>query len=317
MNTKTLIKQPIFLVGAERSGTTLLRLMLDNHPQLAWCYEFEYAVDLMPDDPQSLDLETYYQWLETHRTFQATGFTIDPSLNYSLLVNSFLWQKCHNEQKLIVGATVHRHFDKLLQIWSDARFIHIVRDGRDVARSCIGMGWAGNVWTGVERWLEAETLWAELEQQLPANRKINLTYEELIIDPVATLKQICNFIGIEYDAAMLNYPQISTYDVPDPSLIGQWQRKMSNYEIQLVESRIADMLIARGYKLSELPLLKVNFLKRQQLKLQDRWSRIQFRINLYSLPLLLSDFVSRKLQLQQWQKSIQLKLNTIDNAQLK
>ncbi|MGL5077751.1 MAG: sulfotransferase, partial [Waterburya sp.] len=45
MDTKhPLIKQPIFLVGAERSGTTLLRLMLDNHPQLAWCYEFEYAV---------------------------------------------------------------------------------------------------------------------------------------------------------------------------------------------------------------------------------------------------------------------------------
>jgi hypothetical protein len=318
MNTKhTLIKQPIFLVGAERSGTTLLRLMLDNHPQLAWCYEFEYAVDLMPGDPQSLDLETYYQWLETHRTFQATGFTIDPSLDYPLLVNSFLWQKCHNEQKLIVGATVHRHFDKLLKIWPDARFIHIVRDGRDVARSCIGMGWAGNVWTGIERWLEAETLLAEIEQQLPSDRKMNLTYEELIIDPVAALKQICNFIAIEYDAAMLNYPQTSTYDVPNPSLIGQWQRKMSDHEIQLVESRIADMLVARGYQLSGLPRLPVNFLMRQQLKLQDWWSRVQFRINLYSLPLFLLDYFSRRLQLQKWQKAIQLKLNAIDNAQLK
>jgi hypothetical protein len=318
MNTKhTLIKQPIFLVGAERSGTTLLRLMLDNHPQLAWCYEFEYAVDLMPGDPQSLDLETYYQWLETHRTFQATGFTIDPSLDYPLLVNSFLWQKCHNEQKLIVGATVHRHFDKLLKIWPDARFIHIVRDGRDVARSCIGMGWAGNVWTGIERWLEAETLLAEIEQQLPSDRKMNLTYEELIIDPVAALKQICNFIAIEYDAAMLNYPQTSTYDVPNPSLIGQWQRKMSDHEIQLVESRIADMLVARGYQLSGLPRLPVNFLMRQQLKLQDWWSSVQFRINLYSLPLFLLDYFSRRLQLQKWQKAIQLKLNAIDNAQLK
>ncbi|MGL5075231.1 MAG: sulfotransferase family protein, partial [Waterburya sp.] len=142
-------------------------------------------------------------------------------------------------------------------------------------------------------------------------------YEQLIVDPVETLKQICNFIGIEYDAAMLNYPQTTTYNFPNPNLIGQWQRKMSDHEIQLVESRIADILVAHGYQLSGLPLLKVNSLMRQQLKLQDWWSRVQFRINLYSLPLFLSDYFSRHLQLQQWQQSIRLQLNAIDDAQLK
>jgi hypothetical protein len=318
MNIKhTLIKQPIFLVGAERSGTTLLRLMLDHHPQLGWCYEFEYAVDLIPDGHKWSELQTYYKWLETHRTFQATGFDIDPALDYPSLINSFLGQKLHQDQKLIVGATVHRRFDKLLRIWPDARFIHIVRDGRGVARSCIDMGWAGNVWTGTEGWLEAETLWTGIEQQLSPNHKTNLTYEKLIVDPVETLKQICDFIGIEYDAAMLNYPQTTTYNFPDPSFIGQWQRKMSDHEIQLVESRIADMLIAHDYELSGLPLLKVNSLMRQQLKLQDWWSNVQFRINLYSLPLFLSDYFSRYLRLHQWQQSIRLKLNAIDNAQLK
>jgi hypothetical protein len=318
MNIKhTLIKQPIFLVGAERSGTTLLRLMLDNHPELAWCYEFEYAVDLIPDDDQWSELETYYQWLETHRTFQATSFTIDSTLDYPSLVNSFLQQKCHQAQKLIVGATVHRHFDKLLRIWPDARFIHIVRDGRDVARSCISMGWAGNVWIGIERWIEAETLWTELEKQLPSNRRINLTYEELIVDPVKTLKHICDFIGIEYDQAMLNYPQTTTYSFPDASLIGQWERKMSKHEIQLVESRIANLLVSRGYKLSGLPQLTVNSVLQRWLKLQDWWSRFQFRINRYSLPLFLSDYLSRHLRFEQWQKSVQLQLNAIDNAHLK
>ncbi|MEL7520985.1 MAG: sulfotransferase, partial [Cyanobacteria bacterium J06553_1] len=43
------VAQPIFLVGAERSGTTLLRIMLDHHPQQAWCHEFEYAVDLLDE----------------------------------------------------------------------------------------------------------------------------------------------------------------------------------------------------------------------------------------------------------------------------
>ncbi|MGL4881448.1 MAG: sulfotransferase family protein, partial [Waterburya sp.] len=121
----------------------------------------------------------------------------------------------------------------------------------------------------------------------------------------------------EYDAAMLNYPQTTTYNFPNPNLIEQWQSKMSDHEIQLVESRIADMLVARGYQLSGLPLLKVNSLMRQQLKLQDWWSRVQFRINLYSLPLFLSDYFSRHLHLHQWQQSIKLQLNAIDDAQLK
>jgi|GEM_PF-5624238 len=45
-----MISEPIFLVGSERSGTTVLRLMLAHHPQIAWCQEFEYAVDRVSDD---------------------------------------------------------------------------------------------------------------------------------------------------------------------------------------------------------------------------------------------------------------------------
>lgn len=44
------ISKPVFLVGAERSGTTVLRLMLDHHPQIAFNNEFEYAVDLVSDE---------------------------------------------------------------------------------------------------------------------------------------------------------------------------------------------------------------------------------------------------------------------------
>lgn len=66
------ISQPIFSIGAERSGTTLLRLMLDSHSQLSWCYEFEYAVDLISDEGSS-SLKDRYKWLATHRIFQATN----------------------------------------------------------------------------------------------------------------------------------------------------------------------------------------------------------------------------------------------------
>lgn len=307
---------PIFLVGAERSGTTLLRLMLNSHSKLAWCNEFEYAVDLISPEGWP-ELDTYYQWLETHRIFQATNFEIDPTLNYPQLIESFLIQKRTRDRKPLVGATVHRHFNRLLKLWSDAKFIHIVRDGRDVARSCIGMGWAGNVWTGIERWIEAENLWAVLSQSLPGDRQINVTYESLITNPKSVLEDICNFLNISFESQMLSYDKTTSYDLPDAKFMYQWKRKLSNREIQLIESKIGNMLLEKNYELSNLPSIEVTPAMVQKLKLQDWLKRVQFRIDRFGFPLFFADSLSRRLQLNSWQKNIRLKMNDIEELYLK
>ncbi|NET34050.1 MAG: sulfotransferase [Cyanothece sp. SIO1E1] len=317
MTVSVSLAEPIFLVGAERSGTTVLRLMLDHHPELAWCNEFEYAVDQISDSNNWPNLNHYLDWLETHRIFQSTGFEIDQCLNYPQLVNSFLCQKRDRAEKPLIGATVHRHFDRVLRIWPNARFIHIVRDGRDVARSCIGMGWAGNVWTGIERWIEAECLWDHLCQQVPTERRIELTYEALIAEPVETLTRLCAFIGIPYQSAMMSYSRTTTYDFPDARFIGRWKHQLSDHEIQLVESRIADKLLKHGYELSGLPALKVTPAMRQRIKWQDWWARAQFRWRRNGLPLFLSSYLSRRLGIKAWQKHVQLKINVIETGYLK
>lgn len=56
-----MINQPIFLDGAERSGTTVIRLMLAHHPKLAWCNEFEYAADRISESGDWPNLDEYYQ----------------------------------------------------------------------------------------------------------------------------------------------------------------------------------------------------------------------------------------------------------------
>ena len=143
-----MIGSPVFLVAAERSGTTMLRLMLSTIRRSPGAAT-GYAVNLMPESGGWPDLAAYREFLLTNRIFRlGHGFEIDPNLSYPELVNSFLEQLQRRTGKPIVGALVHRHFDRLLRIWPDARFIHLIRDGRDVARSCIGMGWAGSVWTG-------------------------------------------------------------------------------------------------------------------------------------------------------------------------
>lgn len=311
-----LISQPIFLVGAERSGTTLLRLMLDHHPHISFYSEFEYAVDLIKDGNYP-NLNQYYEFLETDRIFQTSGFTIDNKLNYPQLVDSFLRQKRQRDGKTIIGATVHRHFDRLLAIWPNARFIHILRDARDVARSCIGMNWAGNVWTGVERWLEAEQLWVQLQQQLTSQQYIQVRYESLITEPVANLTTLCEFMGKSYDGAMLSYPETTTYSLPKASLLAQWRNKLSEREIQLIEARVGDMLEERGYELSGLPSLKISPIEQQKLRMHNRWSVVQRRIRTYGLPLVLSSYFSRRLGIKLWEKQAQLRFNAIDMNSLR
>ncbi|MBT9317471.1 sulfotransferase family protein [Leptothoe spongobia] len=310
------ISQPYFLVGAERSGTTLLRLMLNYHPKVTWCNEFEYAVDRIGQDGWP-NLNKYYDWLETHRIFQDSHFEIDTSLTYPQLVNSFLYQRLIRDDKSIVGATVHRHFERLPKIWPNARYIHIIRDGRDVARSCIGMGWAGNVWCGVERWISAEKIWEEFSQQLAPEQKLEVVYEDLIVNYVDTLKRICSFLGVEYDSVMLDYVHSSDYSLPEPALIQQWKKKQTERQVQLVEYRIADMLVDRNYELSGLPAIKVNSWEKFTLNLHSWWVRQNARHKKLGTTLLLSDYTARKLGLISWQKQNTLRINDIQRRGMK
>jgi len=310
------IKTPIFLVGAERSGTTLLRLMLDHHPQIAFHHEFEFAVDQIDDKGNFPKLEDYYDYLAYHRIFLSSQLTIDHQLDYPALVNNFLQQKQLQANKPMIGATIHHHFDKLILIWPQAKFIHLIRDGRDVARSNIVMGWAGNMFTGTDRWIEAEKLWQKLSDQLLPEQQITIYYEQLIQDSKATLLKICQFIGVEFDEKIYDYAKQSTYELPDPKILERW-RRFKPIDLQLAESKIADLLIRWHYPLSGLPILPITPQLRWRMYLHNRWQGILFRIKRYSISLYAQDVLSRRLGFKNWQKQVRIRLNECDKKFLK
>ncbi|HKM55942.1 MAG TPA: sulfotransferase [Isosphaeraceae bacterium] len=315
--TTGLVTKPFFLVGSERSGTTLTRLMFDHHPLIAFFFEFEYAVDMMPESEGWPDLREYYEFLRPDRIFQAANVVIDEKLDYPHLVDSFLRRKRDRDNKPLVGATVHRHFDRLLRIWPDARFIHIVRDGRDVARSVIEMGWAGNMYTAVEGWIEAEMLWSRLCRDLPADRWTEIRYEALVSRPEATLTRVCEFLGVPYDPAMLDYHKYTTYGPPSPKASGQWKFKLSPDEIRLAEARIRDMLTERDYELSGHSPLEVSPAMARWLRLHNRCCRAMFRRRRYGLGLFLAQWVTRRFGPRSWQLRVQERINVIDTKYLK
>jgi hypothetical protein len=308
---------PCFLVGAERSGTTLLRLALNAHPRLAWVREFEYAVDLIGRDGTYPAVESYAAWLDTHRIFQSSDFEIRRHLAYPDVLRDFLGQQRAREGKPMVGATVHRHFDRLLRIWPDASFIHLVRDPRDVARSVVNMGWAGNTWTGIEGWLEAEQIWERMKVVVPADRRCEVRYEDFARWPKAELRRVSAFLGVSYDARMLEFPRFSTYRSPDPALIEQWRHKASKREIAWVEKRATEQMEALGYEHSGSRPARVGRLTRTALRLHDYWKRVSFRLRRNGLGLSLQDWFSRRFGLHAWQQSLRLRINSIEAEHLK
>ncbi|MCA9196481.1 MAG: sulfotransferase [Planctomycetales bacterium] len=308
--------EPCFLVGAERSGTTLFRLMLDHHPDLAFHSEFEFAVDLL-EDGRFPDMDAYHAFLETDRVFQLTGHDVDQSLAYPELVHSFLEQKRLKDGKTMVGATVHRHFDRLLSIWPHARFIHILRDPRDVARSNLKMGWSGNVYFGVDRWIEAEETWERLKSTLDSDRYMEVRYLDLVTNTEGVLREACQFLGVEFSEQMFEYADSSTYDLPDARALRQWEKKLSANEVRWIEAKAQDMMQRRGFSVTTESPQKVGVLESLYLRIHDFVILKRARVQRFGFLNLAGHFVTRRLGLVGLEKRIKLRMNEVQNQQIK
>ncbi len=318
LNTMTnLIDEPVFLVGSERSGTTLLRLMLDHHPELALNLESEYMVTGIADDGTFPDMAAYREFLASSRVFGHSHFAIDDRLGFKELLNDFLNQKRLRDGKSRVGATVHYQFRKLGLVWLDAKYIYLYRDGRDVANSVMKMGWAGNLYCAADAWLEAETEWEELKRSLADERWLEVRFEQLTADPRHELQRVCRFLGVSYSERMFDYVHRSSYQMPDSSMNYQWKAKLKDSDIQLLEAKLGEALQQRGYGLSGLQPIAVGGCRRTLLKLDSRCRTYLFRLRRYGLLLSLGETLSRRLGFNDSHKRLVRAISAIDDAYLR
>ena len=309
MSRSSFLSDPFFVVGAERSGSTVLRLMLDHHPQISCPHEYDFAIAFMGADGRLPEVEAYRLFLQQNGVFRRSGFEIDPSLDYLELQRSFLEQR--RRGRPIVGGTVHLHFSRLLRIWPSARMIHLVRDPRAVALSVVERGWAGNAWAGSARWVEAEREWDLVCHEVPPDRRIEVRYEDLLRDPPSELARICAFLGVRYDAAMLRYPENSTYTAPDPGLVERWRSVLSPRDQGLVDARAAPWLERRGYEWSECPMVEPSAWGRARLRLQDRLGRARFATRRLGPGLYFEYWLARRLGLDRWRGRVEERVRTV------
>ncbi|GAB6139452.1 hypothetical protein JCM14076_01810 [Methylosoma difficile] len=304
-----------FLSGALRSGTTLLHLMLDHHPQLVSPGEFDFMFDLIGDDGQLPTLDKYYEFLQTSRIFNSKALIIDKSLGFVELIHSFAQQLKKSDNVLILN--VHRNFHRIFYIFPEAKYIHLLRDPRDVSRSSIEMGWCGNVYFGVDHWIASERSWDVLASRVDDSKIYSLNFEGLVLNPEDELNKVCVFLGVIYSPQMLDYPKKSSYKKPDKALASQWTKRLSRSEIQHVESKASDLMLNRGYALSGLPLKHVSILGKAGLLLQNKIFRLRFGINRYGFILFAKELLSRRLGFKAFHEQCVLEKNQIDKQHLR
>lgn len=219
------LADPIFVVGAQRSGTTLLASLLAAHPQLSSGPEakvFEKltraqleaatADDAWPRlavgalarvrlsgerviDLFDLSEDTLFSYLE-HRSHTAAAMLAALFEADGRLPAGGRWvEKTPNHLE---------HLDTIMREFPDARIVRVLRDPRDVAASQAKVPWASssrltNAW-----------LWREFIQrtrpQVDCHSKAILTvrYEDLLMDPETTMRRVCAHVSVPFEPAMLD-----------------------------------------------------------------------------------------------------------------
>ncbi len=151
----------------------------------------------------------------------------------------------------------------LAAMFDDAKFIHLIRDGRDVAKSFQRQGWHGPWMHGYTReWLTAVELDMRLSKTQLNERILRVLYEDLVLHPEVTLRRICAFIDEQFEDQMLQWHGKVDNSIPvreknihsslgrdmNPSDVSRWKREMTSREIFVAEALIGTQLSHFGYE---------------------------------------------------------------------
>ncbi len=310
------VGQDLVVYGALRSGSTLLRLMIDAHPSLYCNGEHDYLFDHVSFD------RTVNRWvldrkqLLTDRIFLNHGLACPETTDAKAAVEDLLEQLSRKSGgKLVI--MIHRNLDAAISLLNNPLIVHLIRDPRDVAASSIGMGWAGNVYYGVDHWIATEKEWARTSPRAPGSAVLTLRFERLIADPNSELSDLCGFYGVEFTPLMLEYHRSTTYEPVDPRLASQWKTKRTNKEIALIELRVGAFLGASGFKPSNVEPIKLSRLNILNLWFNNKAYIWRMRIERFGVIDSMSVAVARRLGVEAWAKPAMLRINARTKRYLK
>ena len=272
------------IVGVPRSGTTLLRMMLDAHSALAIPPETGFLPKLAALDPVAAceTITGSETWPDFHLDAAAFARTIESMSAQTAadVARAFYRMYASRFGKARWGdktPTYGTEIDRIAALLPEAHIIHIIRDGRDVMLSVRGLWFrpGDTVEACAEDWARRLARTQLVGHRLP--HYLEVRYEALVTSPEATLRAICGFLDLAFEPALLRYHERAAsrldehearyaadgslvisktgrrqnqrfvMETPQPDRIGRWRREATADEIDRFEAVAGEWLDRLGY----------------------------------------------------------------------
>jgi hypothetical protein len=283
-----------FIVGVTRSGTTLLRLMLDSHSKLTIPPETHFLPKLirLADKPDARPakvarrISNHRRWgdFEISREELAAELRALRELNGTTAARAFYDLYARQQGKPRWGDKTPGYQIRMLKLKKalpEARFIHVIRDGRDVVVSQARKASEPTpLETAAKRWRSRVLATRLRARRLDESSYMEVRYEDLIRDTEGTLRRICEFLELRFDRRMLDYHQRASerlqeiakelpaaegkgeldaesrisahalaHEPPRLERVEAWRSEMSTEDVARFERAAGDLLAELGYEL--------------------------------------------------------------------
>src|SRR4051794_8362073 len=249
-----------FLVGAPRSGTNWLQRMLAAHPDVVTLpsetHLFSHGLRMLDDQVQHGLLSSPH----TGTVYLPRSEWIAAMRSFCVLVYSRTADSINASAGLVVERTPHHveHLGLIGEVFPDAWFIHIVRDGRDVTRSLARQAWGpGDVAAAAEQW--SRGIRAARAAAPSLAHYIEVRYEDLLTDTGRGMSHLFTMLGLPVDDGVLTRVKSAggvTFNVdPHNAVVGEgkWRTEWGRKELDAFRREASDVLAELGY--ADLPLL--------------------------------------------------------------
>jgi hypothetical protein len=269
-----------FVVARGRSGTTLLRAMLDAHPDMAIPNESHFVVQFARrkdryENGRGFEAERFTADLFEHWAFKRwelpppvvlDAYEEAPPADYPSAIRTLYAAYAAHHGKSRYGDKTPSYvmsMDLLASTFPESRFVHLIRDGRDVTLSYLATEFGSTtLGQGAIDWNRFVRSGRAVGARLGSGRYLEVRYEELVAEPERVLGEVCAFVGLPYDDAMLRYHERADALVaslshneshrnlyrPPTAGLRDWRRELAPKQVAVFEALAGDLLDELGYE---------------------------------------------------------------------
>jgi hypothetical protein len=270
------VSAPLLVLGVRRSGTTLLRVILDRCSELAVPDESYVVPQLAHRHGGAVDPDAFVDDLRRLPRLRELGISPDDvarrlttGMTTGAAIGAIFETYAAARGKPRWGDKTPlymQHLGLLEGLFPEARFVHLVRDGRDAALSFLAMpaGVVTRTWAHPRdaagfacQWRTEVEAACSLGVRVGPERYLEVRYERLVAAPEETIRTVCAFAALPYEPAMIDYAgTVDLRDKPHQQRLAQpptagvrdWRTEMAPADVIAFEAIAGDLLRRLGYE---------------------------------------------------------------------